>query len=644
MEKLHKLTDENRHFIQAMSEHYTSVYWIGLHSLDFEVIKGNDVVAGLFRSCKNAQEALNLCVAKTVDAESRGSMHAFCDLSTMADRFASSPSLSIEYRSLLAGRNRCKAHCVPVFNEDVLTSVIFSFEDIEDDKIKDDKLSLQLYYIQGLMSGYDTLLIINVNEDTCTYTSFVNQSPEYVGSIKANTGESLSSMLAASIQSFCHPDHHDMLMCYADMEYIKQILKNKKRHSRRFLLCSPKGEYKWTEMSFIKFADIDADPDFVALTLRDVDADERERRSQQAALEDVKSIIKASEMGIWHITLIQGMKPRMETDEKMRELLGLDAAVKLSEEEVYEAWHSRIAPDALESVNTSVMKMITGGVRDENTYVWIHPTKGERYVRCGGTAVPVMGGHLLSGYHYDVTAHVLAEMRQKKITEDALAANKAKTVFLHNMIHDIRNPLNSIMGFSQLLAMPDGTWSEADKENQLRQINNAYKMLSMLIDDVIDVADSEHGNYIVNKAPFEVNSMCRNLLQAIEFRKPKSVSIYFTSEVEDNYTIDSDERRITQVLSNFMTNACKHTTAGEIHLHCSTSERPGHLTFSVADTGEGVPPAMAKTIFERFKKHNMNIEGSGIGLNICSVIAEKLNAEVALDTSYTNGARFIFVI
>lgn len=642
MTNQHILTEDSRRIISAMSEHFNSVYWINLKTSDFEAIKANEPVLEHIRNCNNAQDLLNIYFVKIVDAESRNAMRKFCDFKTLPARLKKTPHISLEFRSAIAGHNRCKAHCMALDLENG-TSAIVSFEDIEDDKVKDERLNLQLSYIRGLISGYDMLLTLNVNENTCTYTSYTNTNPEYIA-ITADTSEPFSSMLATSIQSFCHPDHQDMLMCYTDMAYIKQILKNCKHHSRRFLICNPKGEYKWTEVSFIKFADIDKEPELVAMTLTDVDADERERRSQQAILEDIKSIIRASEMGIWHITLVQGQKPKMEADEKMRELLGLDVKANLTEEEIYEAWHSRISPEALESVNTSVMKMITGGVRDENTYVWIHPTKGKRYVRCGGTAVPIMGGHLLSGYHYDVTAHVVADMRQKKITEDALAANKAKTVFLHNMIHDIRNPLNSIMGFTQLLAMPDGAWSESEKEDHLRQINNAYKMLSMLIDDVIDVADSEHGNYIVNKSEFKVNDMCRNLIQAMEFKRPKDVKMFFTSDTDDNYTIESDERRITQVLSNFITNACKHTSIGEIHLHCSTTENPNHLTFSVADTGEGVPPKMAKEIFKRFKKNNMNVEGSGIGLNICSVIAEKLNGEVLLDTTYTNGARFVFIL
>lgn len=169
-------------------------------------------------------------------------------------------------------------------------------------------------------------------------------------------------------------------------------------------------------------------------------------------------------------------------------------------------------------------------------------------------------------------------------------------------------------------------------------------MLSMLVDDVMDIVDAEHGNYRIQKSPFMVNDVCRNAMQMAEMRLQAAVKLYFTSDVADDYTLDSDGRRIQQVLVNFLTNACKHTQKGEIHLHVSTSENPGRLTFSVTDTGEGVAPEATKDIFLRYKKAHNNIQGSGIGLHICSIIAEKLGAEIKLDQSYTNGARFLFII
>lgn len=99
-----------------------------------------------------------------------------------------------------------------------------------------------------------------------------------------------------------------------------------------------------------------------------------------------------------------------------------------------------------------------------------------------------------------------------------------------------------------------------------------------------------------------------------------------------------------QVLTNYLTNAEKHTKVGKICLHCSLNENPDKITFSVTDTGSGVPVDKADSIFERFNKLDDFTQGTGLGLNICSIIAERLGGEVKLDKSYTKGARFLFIL
>lgn len=236
------------------------------------------------------------------------------------------------------------------------------------------------------------------------------------------------------------------------------------------------------------------------------------------------------------------------------------------------------------------------------------------------------------------------ELRKQKLLEDNIAANKAKTKFLQNMSHEIRTPLNAMFGFAQLLGLPDGSWTEEEKAQYNSYIYNSYNMLDMLISDIIDIADSEHGNYRINLSDVVVNNVCKNALMSVEIRVPAGVKLYMTSDFPDDYIVRSDSRRIQQVLINYLTNACKNTQQGEIHLHCSKTEHPGRVTFSVTDTGKGIPESKAKEIFNRFTKLNQYVQGSGLGLNICQTIAAKLEGDVYLDTSYTTGARFVFVI
>lgn len=228
--------------------------------------------------------------------------------------------------------------------------------------------------------------------------------------------------------------------------------------------------------------------------------------------------------------------------------------------------------------------------------------------------------------------------------EKAVKADSFKTQFIKNMSHEIRTPMNAIMGFSQLLSMPDGFNTEEEKAQYASYIQSNSNMLLMLIDDILDLGDAENGSYRIELQDVRANDICRQAINSVEFRCPSAVRMYFTTGVDDDFMLHTDPRRVQQVLINYLTNACKHTNRGEIRVDVSLEENPGCVTFSVADTGTGVPPELAENIFERFMKVDSFKQGAGLGLNVCSTVASKLDGRVYLDTSYTSGARFVFVL
>lgn len=244
----------------------------------------------------------------------------------------------------------------------------------------------------------------------------------------------------------------------------------------------------------------------------------------------------------------------------------------------------------------------------------------------------------------NMTEQKLAEEALKIAKEKAENSDKQKTRFVQNMSHEIRTPLNAIVGFAQLLSLPDGYNTEEEKNQYSSFIQSNSNMLMMLIDDILDLGDVENGNYKVELGDAPCNEMCRQAIKSVEYRTPEGVRMYFTTEVDDSFVVYTDPRRVQQVLINYLTNACKHTAEGEIQVHLSKSEEPGKLVFSVRDTGTGVPPEQAENIFERFSKLDAFKQGAGLGLNICRTIADKLGGSVRLDTSYTDGARFLFVL
>ena len=237
---------------------------------------------------------------------------------------------------------------------------------------------------------------------------------------------------------------------------------------------------------------------------------------------------------------------------------------------------------------------------------------------------------------------VIAEL--SAANERVIAANETKTRFLQNMTHEIRTPMNAISGFSQLLATSGDYLSQKEKEEFSSYIINNTRMMSMLLDDIIASQQMDKGEYKVTLEMSDCESICRNAIMAAEHRLQPGVQMHFVPSLKLPFRFVTDPMRAEQVLTNLLTNACKHTKQGEIRLGCSLDEVPGMIAFSVEDTGPGIPESEAEHIFERFVKLDDFVQGTGLGLSISREIAANMGGNVYLDTSYGPGARFVFTL
>lgn len=304
---------------------------------------------------------------------------------------------------------------------------------------------------------------------------------------------------------------------------------------------------------------------------------EDERDEYRKKQKETDEVISRANMGIWTIYLYDGEAPRLKPNAKMRELLSLPEDMT-DEEDIYHAWYDRIKPEALPSVNASVAAMMSG-VRDENTYLWIDPVLGEQYVRCGGVAERVEGkGWILHGYHYNVNEEVRKEQKRevelaaalketersavelKKALEDAQVAAKAKTDFLFNMSHDIRTPMNAIMGFSDLIAKHSD-----DKElvgEYIKKIQNSNDFLMSLINNVLEMARVESGKATLDETPCDSDAFCASIVSMFDLQmKEKNINFSYALNAEHRHLM-VDETKLREIILNILSNAVKYTPCG----------------------------------------------------------------------------------
>ncbi len=233
----------------------------------------------------------------------------------------------------------------------------------------------------------------------------------------------------------------------------------------------------------------------------------------------------------------------------------------------------------------------------------------------------------------------------KEANDKVILANAAKTRFVQNMSHEVRTPLNAIVGFSQLLSLPDGSFPEEEKAEFADHIVNNTKMLTMLLDDILSTSAMDSGEYRISIEEGECSFICKAAVSSAEHRLQPGVQMIYANDPGERFSFMTDPRRVQQVLVNLLTNSCKHTAKGEIRIGWSLQENPGEVTFWVTDTGTGIPADQAEKIFDRFTKLNEFVQGTGLGLSICRDITSRMGGRVFLDTDYTvGGARFVLVL
>lgn len=237
---------------------------------------------------------------------------------------------------------------------------------------------------------------------------------------------------------------------------------------------------------------------------------------------------------------------------------------------------------------------------------------------------------------------------QKELTiarDQAEGANRMKTLFIQNMSHEIRTPLNAIVGFSHLMAENAKGSDKEDMALYAQMVNGNSELLLTLVGDVLDIAKMESGEIKMNLQPCSLQAICNLAISNAKHRAKAGVKMYFQTDpdIPADLCLFTDATRLEQVLINFLTNAAKFTKEGEIVLSYSIDKENKQIIFSVTDTGIGIPKDKAEVIFERFEKLDSFAQGTGLGLHICRLIANMLKGKVMVDTSYTGGARFLFI-
>jgi PAS domain S-box-containing protein len=228
-------------------------------------------------------------------------------------------------------------------------------------------------------------------------------------------------------------------------------------------------------------------------------------------------------------------------------------------------------------------------------------------------------------------------LQEKKVTENSL---RFRSDFLASMSHEIRTPLNGIMGLSEILL---DSKLDSEQTSKLQNILSASKDLRSIVNDVLNLSELEAGKVVLQKETFNVSELIETIAERYEPEaKAKKLTLSFDTP-DIPITLESDRRRLTQVLSNLVRNAIKFTEKGSVFVSVVLKDK-NQVLFEVKDTGPGIPAKDQKKLFKDFSQlqHTtaQNLEGTGLGLSISKKMMHLLGGQIGVKSKVGNGSTF----
>lgn len=229
--------------------------------------------------------------------------------------------------------------------------------------------------------------------------------------------------------------------------------------------------------------------------------------------------------------------------------------------------------------------------------------------------------------------------------DQALAANKAKSVFLANMSHEIRTPMNAVLGYAQILQR-DSDLNKYQRD-ALQTIETSGNHLLGLINDILDISKIEAGAMEIRNENFYLDELVDGISAMFKIRcEQKRLGWHIENEIDEKVIIYGDQGKLRQILINLLGNAVKFTEKGEVVLRVARGDMANTYRFDVLDTGQGIEPHDQTRIFEPFQQESAGYDkgGTGLGLAITKRQVELMDGTLTLKSELGKGSVFTAIL
>ena len=516
------------------------------------------------------------------------------------------------------------------------------------------RLELESDILNALCASYRALYRVNLDTDTAEpYAISAKMRTEVALSMEPRLPYSLA--IERYITRFVQPTDQNRLRVQTSAVAILARLADEDSFTLRYRVQPNPSKQQYFNLYVARTGT----PHVVVIGFRNID---RPLESVEKGQHELEQTLAAARIGLFRLELEEDCPPRLFANDTMCGLLGIEPDT-LTPEQAFAYWQSRVDPAYLDTAQAGVDAILKTGIGEVN-YPWNHPKLGVIYIRCGG--VPDQNfdrpGSAIKGYHQDITDTVITRKKQEeelaqvnvqlqRAVEDANRAMAAKSEFLSRMSHDIRTPINAILGMLDIAEKYHEDYARLD--DCTHKIRSAANHLLSLVNDVLDMNRLENGQAKLVEAPADLNELvhdCVIMTQTQAERDGLTMTV-------DHITVEHNRVRcyalqLRQILINLLSNAVKYNRpGGNITLRADELYCNGKtvtVQYTVRDTGIGMSEEFQQHIFEPFTQENPGARtkytGSGLGLSIVRELVERMGGTIQLESQLGEGSLFIVTL
>lgn len=448
--------------------------------------------------------------------------------------------------------------------------------------------------------------------------------------------------------NFVYPDDRETFNKFTSLEWFRNNL-NKEGVKFSFRIrhtCN--GEYRWVEVNLVCTKHT-AEEFHVLYWLDDV-------QNESFADADTQNTLMSADIGQWRLELRKDHSAKTLLSSSLQRILGISEE-EAADDRLMDKLIERVYPDDINMVRESVQKLAQGE-KAAFVFRWEHSTLGLRYYRCGCTCLASSERYTcFCGYGQDITEDMKQisenEARLKAAMLEARKANAAKTAFLSRMSHDIRTPLNGIIGLLDIDEHNDDN-IELLKEHRAKAKVAANHLMS-LINDVLELNKLDDQNVTLAHEPFSLSEMADEILTIAEMRATESGIKLIHANCAPNIAapyVYGSPLHVRQIFLNIIGNAIKYNKPGG-SVTCrietvSTDNKTVVYRCTISDTGIGMSKEFLKHIFEPFSQEQHDArsfyQGTGLGMSIVKSLVDRMNGTLEIQSEKGVGSTFTVTI